>query len=88
MRKSSTGFTELVGLYSAEAAMKYGTVFYATPTGMEIEVTGVFASPGAELPAGGYEKYRFKDAEIVGPVVRFLRSGQNGSSTFHLQGNR
>ena len=52
-----------VGMFSATAAKRHGTVFWETPEGTEVELTAV-TTPS---------NYKFPDAVVVGPVTRWKR---------------
>lgn len=59
------------GFYSAEAAQKHGTVFYATVDGRKVEVTIV-----SQDPEGG--EYEWEDKVCVGEVTDYLSKGRRG----------
>jgi hypothetical protein len=59
----------LCGWYSQEAAERFGSCFYSTPDGDEVEVTCVFATSDTA-------DYRWSDKVNVGPVVAWLREGR------------
>jgi len=56
------------GFYSAQAAYQFGTVFYKTPEGGEVEVTSV------GLDSSG-EYYKLADKFFIGEVTTFVRDG-------------
>jgi len=60
------------GWYSAKAAEIYGTIFYFTPEGKEVEVTGVG-------PKDYHKRYLWDDVTCVGEVARYSRPGKKGS---------
>ena len=60
----------LIGVYSEQAiAQGYGTNFYSTPDGGEVEVHLVY-------PPDQVSDYNWPDKEIRGPVFQWLRSGK------------
>jgi hypothetical protein len=61
--------TTKTGWYSQAAAERYGSTFWVTPDGIEVEVSAV-------LDADGDGTYRWPDKREVGPVAAFSRLGR------------
>ena len=59
-----------LGLYSEQAAYRFGTVIWADGGGREFEVTTVMRP----------SEYGWPDAIVVAPVVRFVRLGKPGAN--------
>lgn len=62
-----------IGWYSEKAACMYGTVFWSTPGGGEVEITCATADP---------EGYKWDDRVNMGPVVAPLNRGRAGREKF------
>lgn len=59
---------QAVGIYSKKAAELYGTTVWLTPDGHEVEITA------KDKPSS----YKWDDAQIIGPVEKWVRSGCKG----------
>lgn len=59
-----------MGMFSAAAAEKYGTVFWLTPDGREVEITA------QQKPSD----YKWPDATVVGEVTKYVRRGREGTA--------
>ena len=62
-----------LAFYSEAAALLYGTVFYETPEGKEVEVTWV------QRILHDDNSYQWPDKIVVGLVTKYARKGRNVS---------
>jgi hypothetical protein len=64
----------MIGVFSEKAAELFGTLWYKTPNGSEVEVTAVYED------GENAEGYGWVDKKIVGEVVEMTaRAGRKGS---------
>lgn len=66
---------KIFGMYSALSAEIFGTCFYATPDGKEVEITMATSHP---------DDYFWEDKVNKGEVTHFIRKGETGSCEFDI----
>ena len=62
------------GWFSEKAARMYGTTYWSTESGEDVQTTAVY-----ETKEEGQENYKWADGEYVGPVLNFKLDARLGS---------